>query len=65
MLKSGTAEIEFVEGGGGGLKSFSWQTQLLSWVVIEFGLWKFQGTGNNSPMWLAYTHNSGDSNWGL
>ena len=28
-------------GGGGGAKSFSCQTQLLSWVVVELGLWQF------------------------
>ena len=27
--------------GGGGVKSFSCQTQLLSWVVVELGLWQY------------------------
>ena len=36
------ADIEFVwVVGGGGLKSFSCHTQLLSWVEVELGLWQF------------------------
>ena len=27
---------------GGGLKSFSYHTQLLSWVEVELGLWQFK-----------------------
>ena len=33
------AEVEFLVVGGG-VQSFSCQTQLLSWVVVECGLWQ-------------------------
>ena len=39
-------DVEFpvvVVGGGGGVKSFSCQTQLLlCWVVVELGMWQFK-----------------------
>ena len=41
--------------GGGGLKSFSCHTQLLSWVEVELGLWQYRGKQqyyaqvNNNP----------------
>ena len=47
-----------VGGGGGGLKSFSWQTQLLSWVVVELGLWKypFQGEQDWNVVLFTFEH---------
>ena len=32
------------DGGGGGVKSFSCQTQLLSWVLVKLGLWQYYFT---------------------
>ena len=41
-----TAEI-LDDGGGGGVKYFSCQTQLLSWVLVKLGLWQYYFT----PVW--------------
>ena len=45
-LKSGQEQLRYwwhwVCGGGGGLKSFSCHTQLLSWVEVELGLWQYR-----------------------
>ena len=42
-LKSGQEQLRYWWHwvcGGGGLKSFSCQTQLFSWVAVELGLWQ-------------------------
>ena len=62
IIGLGTAEILMTlslcggwVGGGGGVKSFSCKTQLLSWVTVELGLWQKFGLKKTSLRWWQST----------